>query len=528
MSADPVITRDPASSAGLPVTSAGPLTAAPGVTAPRSLSAALGAPNESAFAATVDASVRVPVLLFFGSSILWLLLSSAFGVLAAFKLNAPGFLTEFGWLTIGRLYPVATSSFAYGWAASAGIGAALWLMARLTGVGVRHPGLTFAAWLLWNLGLCLGVFGIMYGHGTSFDGLEFPRYASPVLFTAFMFLALELLIMFRFRVGDELYISQWYILAAFLWFPWSYATANLLLFMVPVQAPAQAVIGAWYAQGFLSTYFVPLALAIAYYVVPKVLGQPIHRYGLAKFGFWTWLVFAGWSGAYPFIGGPVPAWMGSLAIVSTLLTLLPLFAIWTNFSRTLHGRYGGLRHSPSLRFVTVAVWMFLAAGILAVPASFRSINAIVHFTLMVEAQQQLIMYGCVSLALIGAVYYIVPRLLGVEWESAALIRIHFWFTVVGMGVGICGYGLGGAIQGLGLNDPKVPIIVLLSFVKPFLFTQFLSTLLTTTAGVFFAANFALILVRLGWVSIRRPLLATAPSAAPTSPVPSVAAAVSVP
>ena len=80
----------------------------------------------------MDASVRLPVLLFFGSSILWLLLSSAFGAMAAVKLNVPWILSDFGWLTVGRLYPLATSSFSYGWAASAGIGAALWIMARLT------------------------------------------------------------------------------------------------------------------------------------------------------------------------------------------------------------------------------------------------------------------------------------------------------------------------------------------------------------------------------------------------------------
>ena len=518
MSADPLTYRAPGSPV-LPATSAGPLTAAaqPGVLAPRSLATALAPGGEGDFA-VVDASVRLPVLLFFGSSILWLLMSSAFGALAALKLNLPWMLSDFGWLTIGRLYPLAISSFAYGWAASAGIGAALWIMARLTAVPLRFGGLTLAAWLLWNLGLSLGVFGVMYGHGTSFDGLEFPRYASPVLFTAFVFLAVQVLVMFRFRQQDQLYISQWYILAAFLWFPWSYATANLLLFMMPVQAPAQAVIGAWYAHGFMATWFVPLALAIAYYVVPKVLGQPIHRYGLAKFGFWTWLIFAGWGGTYGLIGGPIPAWMSSLAIVSTLLTLLPLFAIWTNFSETLQGRLGGLRHSPSLRFVTVAVWLFLAAGVLAVPASFRSINEMVHFTLLVEAQKQLIMYGGVSLALFGAVYYIVPRLLGVEWETAAFIRVHFWFAVVGLGLGFTAYALGGAIQGLGLNDPKVPTIVLLSFVKPFLFTQLVAQLVLTVGHVFFTANFALILARLGWLSYRRPVIASAPPVAAVATV----------
>ena len=526
MSADPVITGGPINPALAATTSAGPLTAGPGVVAPRPLSTAIAAPTEGRFAA-VDLSVRLPVLLFFGSSILWLLLSSVFGVLAAIKLNVPDVLTNFGWLTIGRLYPMATSSFAYGWAASAGIGAALWIMARLTNAPLRFGGLTLTAWLLWNLGLTLGVFGILYGHGTSFDGLEFPRYASVTLFIAFVFLAVQILVMFRFRDQDELYISQWYILAAFLWFPWSYATANLLIFMVPVQAPAQAVIGAWFSQTLLSTWFVSLALAIAYYVVPKVLGQTIRRYGLAKFGFWTWLLFSGWSGAYPLINGPIPAWMSSLAIVSTILTLLPLFAIWMNFADTLHGNYGGLRHSPSLRFTTISVWFLVAGGILAVPASFRSVNEVVHFTLLVQAQENLIMYGVVSLALFGAVYYIVPRLLGVEWETAVLIRAHFWVSMIGLSLTIIGYGLGGAIQGLGLSDPKIPMVVLLSFVKPFLFLQLCAVLLTGLGHVFFTANFVLILARLGWLTNRRPLVATAPSSTPSMP-PVAAAAVSVP
>ena len=93
-----------------------------------------------------------------------------------------------------------------------------------------------------------------------------------------------------------------------------------------------------------------------------MLGQTIRRYGLAKFGFWSWLVFSGWSGAYPLIDGPIPAWMSSLAIVSTILTLLPLFAIWTNFSDALHGGYGGLRHSPSLRFTTISTWFSRGGG----------------------------------------------------------------------------------------------------------------------------------------------------------------------
>ena len=155
---------------------------------------------------------------------------------------------------------------------------------------LRHGGVLTAAWALWNLGVTLGVCAILYGHGTSYEGLEFPRYVSPILFTAFVFIAVWAVLLFRERHGEQAYISQWYALAAFLWFPWVYGTANLVVFFLGTQAAVQAIVAAWYAHNVVGTFLVPLALAGAYYMVPKATGEPIYRYRWAKIGFWTWLL----------------------------------------------------------------------------------------------------------------------------------------------------------------------------------------------------------------------------------------------
>ena len=454
---------------------------------------------------TIDVSVRTPVLLFFGSAILWLLLASALGALSALKVNMPDVLAGVSWLTIGRLHPAAGNAFVYGWAGTASIGAGLWLMARLCKTPFRFRGTLEASCALWNLGVTLGVLGILYGHSTSYLGLEFPQYASPVIFTAFVLIAFWVGLSFRNRTVGEVYISQWYLLAAFLFFPWTYGTANLLLFFIPVQAPAQAVIAAWYAHSLVALFFVPIALAVAYYIVPKVLGKPIAHYALAKLGFWTWLLFAGWSGAYSLIGGPIPTWMSSLAITAGVLTLLPLYAMFLNFKDTLAGRYGALRHVPSIRFVTVAVWCFLAIGVAGALSGFRGINSVVHFTLLTEAAGQMVMYGFVSLTLFGVIYYASSRLLGLEWESPALIRAHFWFSVVGFGLATTSLALGGLIQGLGLNDPKIDSLALLSFVKPFLFMQLVGSFLTGVGAVCLAASFGLLMARIGQPTLVVPL-----------------------
>ncbi|MCX7869444.1 MAG: hypothetical protein N2322_05770, partial [Terrimicrobiaceae bacterium] len=55
--------------------------------------------------AEIDHSARVPVLLFFGSGLFWLLLGSALGLLASFKMNIPWLLDGEAWLTFGRIRP---------------------------------------------------------------------------------------------------------------------------------------------------------------------------------------------------------------------------------------------------------------------------------------------------------------------------------------------------------------------------------------------------------------------------------------
>src|SRR5260221_4813457 len=79
--------------------------------------------------AEIDASLRAPVLLFFGTGVAWLLLGSLLGVLAAFKMSFPHLLDSADWLTFGRVRPAHLNIMVYGWASSVGIGVGILLMA---------------------------------------------------------------------------------------------------------------------------------------------------------------------------------------------------------------------------------------------------------------------------------------------------------------------------------------------------------------------------------------------------------------
>ncbi len=52
-------------------------------------------------------------------------------------------------------------------------------------------------------------------------------------------------------------ISQWYILAAMIWFPWIFITANTLLHCLPGHPVMAAGINAWYKSALVFLFFTP-------------------------------------------------------------------------------------------------------------------------------------------------------------------------------------------------------------------------------------------------------------------------------
>ena len=137
----------------------------------------------------------------------------------------------------------------YGWASMAGMGTGIWLMARLCRTTLRHPLLLVAgARLLESRRASRGRRNPRSAKAPVIEWLEFPPYAAIVLFIAYSLVISWAVLMFRFRRGDTIYITQWYLLAAFLWFPWLYAAAQVMLFIVPVQGVMQTAVNWWYRE----------------------------------------------------------------------------------------------------------------------------------------------------------------------------------------------------------------------------------------------------------------------------------------
>lgn len=445
----------------------------------------------------IDKSLRFPVLLFFGSATFWLLVGGFLGLIAAWKLVFPGFLDCAAWLGYGRIRPAAVNSLIYGWASLAGIGAALWFTARLCRAKLRHSKLLVASAILWNLGVLLGVLGIIAGYSRSIDKLEFPGFASAVLLVAYAFMAIWVLILFRDRRPGEVYAAQWYILGAFLWFPWAYATANLFLIWHPVSGAAQGPIIAWFSSSVLDLWLAPLALAGIFYLVPKILGRPIFSRTLNVLAFWSFALFASWKGTAQLIGGPIPAWMVSAGVVAAILMIIPAWIIMFNITRTMAGCSEALNWSPALRFAITGLGGFLIAVFGGALTAMPWVNSVVNFTEWVNGMFLFQVLGFVSMALFAAIYFIVPRLVAWEWPSINLIRWHYWLAFCGVGLGGLSLLIGGLVQGYALNDPGVNFGSSVNFVAPFRFLGGVCEIAFFASCIFFAVLLNQMLLKYG-------------------------------
>jgi cytochrome c oxidase cbb3-type subunit I len=450
--------------------------------------------------ALIDASTRVPVLMFYASAMVWLLIGTLLAGFVSFKLHSPDWLSNVDFLTWGRLRPVHMNIMVYGWASMVGMGTAIWLMARLCRTTLRHPLLLVTGAWFWNIGIAIGVTAILMGYSTGYQWLEFPPYAALILLLAYALIISWAVLMFRFRRGEQIYITQWYLLGAFLWFPWLYAAAQAMLFVVPVQGVMQAAVGWWYANNLMFLWLGAIGLGTAYYMIPKVIGRPVYSYHLATIGFWTYALFSSWTGMQRLVDGPFPAWMITASIAATILTMIPVATVGLNHHMTMQGYFPVMRYSPTLRFTVFGAMAYTVFSIVGLLISLRSTARYFAFTQASVAYTHLGLYAFFTMIMFGSMYYIVPRLVGREWRYATLIKLHFWASAYGIGLMSLMLLVGGLSQGASQNDPSLPFIESVASALPYLRGQTLAALLLTVSHFIFAYHFGLMLFGLGRTS----------------------------
>lgn len=448
--------------------------------------------------AGIDRSLRHPVMFFMTSGAAWLAVSIVLGLISSWKVHSPGFLDCCSWLTYGRVFPAHINALVYGWGFQAAFAVIVWMMARLSRKECTAAGLILAAGHVWNLGVTLGIVGILSGNGSGLPWMEFPAFTWPVLLASYFAIVIWSFIQFRVRPQGHVYISQWYLLGAMIWFPWVFLTANLLLHGMhghPVMANG---VNAWYKSALMFLFFAPVGLGTAYYLAPKVTGRAVHSYPLAKLGFWSLAVIAPWAGMQKLTGAPIPYFLPYIGAAATALIFIPAVAAGINLLRTMNSSPEILAASPSLRFTIAGIGGLLVLAVAAVLLNLpNSTLPLTQFSLSGYGFDLLGLYGFFSFVMFGAVYFIVPRVTRREWLSRRLITMHFLFSIYGIMAVVLFSLLGGLEQGIGQEDWAQPWQSAATRAFPYAVGTTISWAFILFSNIFFFLHLTLMWLRLG-------------------------------
>ncbi len=430
-----------------------------------------------------DSSSRCPLMLLLASGLVWLVVSGALSLVAAIQLHSPRFLAHCPFLTYGHTSVLAETSFVYGWLANTGLALALWVLGRLAGEPLRAQNWAIGGTIFWNLAVTGALVGVAVGDATGFEFLGLPKYVQLMMLFSYSAIAVSGLLAWSGRLRQVSFAAQWYAAAALFLFPWILSIAHVMLFAVPVRGVVQAIVAGWFAQSAWTLWMAPLALTVAYYVVPKVSGRLLPSYEFASLGFWCLIFVGGLTGGRHLLGGPVPAWIPSVAVVSCALLLFHTFVVLLN----LRGAFLG--SGIALKFIAFGLAAYFVGAIGDALTSFHAVAVHTQFTYFDEAQKQLALYGAASTILFGGIYYALPRITGKAWLSPGLVKAHLFLVVAGILLLVASLSVASVGQSQGLLDASVPFSEITRNVRPWLTAAGVAQGILLVGNLLFLVNF---------------------------------------
>jgi len=425
-----------------------------------------------------DASCRWPGTAMFLCALAWLWVAGALASASALRLLFPGALAGWSGLAYGRLLPATTSAFLYGFASQAGFALGLWITARLCRSRLAFPAAAMACALVWNGALALGTIGILSGDATGNAWLELPRYAAVPLIIAGFGLAGLTLQTVAGRAVSALGVEPWFLLTGMVVFPMLLVAASLLAEMGPLRGVLQDVAATWLGQNLRVFWIDFVGLGVLLYLMPQLTHRPLPSHWLAWFSFWTLGLFGALGGMHRHFAGPFPAWMPSLGVVGTVLTLLPLLTLRLLFRVGLWRQKARLSPRTAHLAMRHALLFFFAGGLLEIANSFASVRQLTQLTFVQPGIDCLSIAGFATAALIAGLLPALSSFAGDDAETApgckGSLRCLFGGLLLVSVVLISG----GIVQGLALDDPHQPFRVVGDQLRPFLWLAAMGCLLS--------------------------------------------------
>lgn len=430
------------------------------------------------------ASLTKIVVYFLGASVFWLVFGTLIGQYAGMKFVWPD-MDHSAFLSFGRIRPIHTNSVFWGWASMAMIGLAYFVVPRTSNRSIFSIRLAWISWILINATLVLGNLSLFFGFNNG--GGEYREYPWPFILPFALALILTFYNFYRTvatRKISEIYISNWYILAALVWTLVLVSIGYLPFYQ---NGLGETVIQGYYMHQGVGMWFMTFTLGLIYYYLPSSLNKPIYSYSLGVLAFWTQMLFYTLIGTHHFIFSPLPWWLQTVAIVFSAGMFIPVVAGTTNFLMTIKGSWKAIGSSYSLPFFLVGIVFYFVGSVQGSFQAFPFTNSVWHFTDFNVAHSHMTMYGIVTFILWACVYTILPKLTGKE-PRQLFVGVHFWLAFVGLAAYMVSLMIGGTLKGISWMEGK-PFIESVTLMFPYWVWRAVGGSLMLLSHLVFAYNF---------------------------------------
>jgi cytochrome c oxidase cbb3-type subunit I len=374
----------------------------------------------------------------------WLMAAPTVGVLISTKFNYPDFLGEWAWSTFGRLRPVHVNGVIFGAFSTLFMGLAYYVTPRLCGVRVWKGEWGRPLLWIWNLNLVVGfVWLTAFGGNRGWEAGELPLPTVLVVTVVLLAATVQLLMTIARRTERHLYVSLWYLIGALVW-----TCINLLLLIIgpygTVPGINNAALHGLYIHYVVGLWITPAGYVLIYYFLPASVRAPIYSHKLSLIGFWSLAFFYPFVGIHHYLFSPIADWAETIAIISSMMLIIPVWTVLQNFFGTMVGHWGGFSRNLPAKFLIMGSIMYLVGCFQGSTEALRAVQQPTHFTDFVISHSHLTVFGTFVVWAIAGATYVWPRLCGRELWSFRLGNWSFWLITLGistMGLVLTAQGL---------------------------------------------------------------------------------------
>jgi cbb3-type cytochrome c oxidase subunit I len=431
------------------------------------------------------------------SGAVWILVGTLMGLILALQFVFPDLFRGIPWLVFSRLRSAHVNTVLFAFLSTAMIGTWFYMVPRLTGRKLWSEGLGYLTAFLWNAAVAVGVVGLLTAHSQGREYAEFVWVIDVAIVATLVLLAVNLYMTIAHRVEKKLYVSLWYIIGTLIWMPLLYIIGNVM--WNPPSGAATGVSDAiynwFYGHNVLGLWFTTGLLPVIYYLVPKETKTPLYSHLLSLVAFYSIIFFYTGVGGHHLIWTPLPYWLKTVAVAMSIGMFIPVVAFMMNIFLTMRGNWNKALTSIPLRFVITGWAAYIIVSYQGSHFSLRSINLLTHFSQYVPAHGHLSLLFFGASVVIGAAYYMIPKIYDCRIYSRFLANMQFAFYAVGFFLFFLGFTLTGLVQGTMWVHEGLPVWSVIPALKPYMALRAVGGVLLVVSFVTFSVNILATVVR---------------------------------